>query len=95
MQVGGVYYCNLCSLEIPEGEEPNEFNTALLPEPGHCHSEHLSQKNAILRQYGEAARTLGALLNPALASAPKTSQAMAVQEARTVSLRQIPKVRRA
>lgn len=90
MKLNAVYYCDVCSAEIPAGEETNEFSTTLLAQKGHCHSECLTQRNAILRQYDETVAALTALLDPGVPSAQKIAQASIVEGKRNQQLKRVP-----
>jgi len=85
------YFCNVCGAEIPAGEENHEFRTGLLPEKGHCHSECLTQRNAVVGQYEETVKVLSALLDPGIESVQKSRQAGHIEARRTGTLKRVPK----
>lgn len=91
MKIGNLYYCQVCSAEITAEEPNNEFTTGLLASKGHCHSECLAQRNAVLNQYDSLVYTLGALLDPTVESSQKTRQAAEVESKRPRPLNRVPK----
>jgi hypothetical protein len=64
MKKGGITFCNVCALEIPEGEETHEFDLPFLSGKGHAHDECTPVKNSVLQQYEETVVALSALIDP-------------------------------
>ncbi len=89
MKITGVYYCNVCGAEIPEDENRNAFTTRLLDEEGHTHDECIGARNVVIGQFDDVFDALRALIDPEIASYPKTVRASTIEGARGKPLKRV------
>lgn len=69
MRRAGTTYCDVCAVEIPEGEPTNEFDLSILEGKGHAHGECVDERNKAITQYEEIVAATLILLDPEIDTA--------------------------